>query len=271
MRREHTIVWEASQSTAGTDDAEVAWPNRFSEFIGDKTYGLVVADTLGYRVPRTRVLGRNVAAFEFGQKTGTHEWYTRTAPRQRSPGRFTTAYQRIDAFELLQREDPQNNEISAVLQQEAVDAVYSGATTLLAGGGEIDKVEGVAGRGENFMLGQQAPEDLPDSIVNDVRDITRHLRKEIGSVTMEWVHDGEAVWIVQLHRAHRAAKLFADYDSAQVRGWVTFRTSTGVEALRMSLKEAESQQFGIEVIGDFGVTSHIGELLAQSTLPKRRG
>ena len=65
-------------------------PNRFSRMIGDKAFGLLMADRLGVAVPRTLVIGRRVAPFEFGQATGSAEVWLRTCPYEPHPGLYTT-------------------------------------------------------------------------------------------------------------------------------------------------------------------------------------
>ena len=55
------------------ESAETQWPNRFSDMLGDKTFGLIMADQIGLYVPRTMVLNRSVAPFTFGEPTGNPE------------------------------------------------------------------------------------------------------------------------------------------------------------------------------------------------------
>jgi hypothetical protein len=45
----------------------LTWPNRFSRLLGDKAFGLLVADLHGLPVPATTVVGRRVAPFRFGR------------------------------------------------------------------------------------------------------------------------------------------------------------------------------------------------------------
>jgi glutathione synthase/RimK-type ligase-like ATP-grasp enzyme len=54
------------------------WPNRFSSILGDKAYGLLMANLAGVPVPRTLVIGRRIAPFTFGDVTGSFEFWTRT-------------------------------------------------------------------------------------------------------------------------------------------------------------------------------------------------
>jgi hypothetical protein len=268
-RHEHAIVWETSDYVASQLSSEITWPNRFSRFIGDKAYGLIIADALGHNVPHTTVVPRNIAPFSFGQRTGSGEWWMRTAPKEPVAGKYTTTRGWVDPFDLLNREDDDNHILASVLSQESVEGLYSGATKP-DDNSNLDVVEGVAGRGDDFMLGIDVPQVLPQEIVEDVRKVTGDLRKQLGAVRIEWAHDGAKVWVLQMHRVKAAAgrTTFGPSDTAP-RGWVTYRTRDGLEALRDLLKNALDKSQGIEVVGEFGLTSHVGELLSKSPVPIR--
>jgi len=268
-RYDHTIVWEISDSAiySGAPDIGI-WPNRFSKFISDKAYGLLVADALGFSVPRTTAVCRNVAPFTFGRSTGTSEWWIRTAPYVPHPGKFTTQRGWTDPFELLQREDEHTKTIASVLSQEGIDGAYSGASAPIVGTDE-DLIEGIKGRGDEFMLGIKRPMELPPVIISDVRSVLRELRKKLGPVRIEWVHDGHGVWIVQMHRVKKPVDLAKTDDKAVAR-WIAYDPADGLEHLRELLERAERHRAGVNVIADFGVTSHIGELLASARVPVRR-
>src|SRR5205085_475757 len=62
-RQDHTIIWELESVGASRAKADVRWPNRFSSFIGDKAFGLLIADLFGLPVPRTTVISRAIAPF----------------------------------------------------------------------------------------------------------------------------------------------------------------------------------------------------------------
>src|SRR5439155_1795669 len=126
----HTVLWEEELTNPVELAPVVAWPNRFSRFVGDKTYGLLVADAVGLAVPRTTVITRRIAPFAFGTPTGTSETWIRTAPVEQVPGRFTTRHGWIDPFDLLQREDPAGTAIAAVLAQKGVEPSFSGAAAM---------------------------------------------------------------------------------------------------------------------------------------------
>lgn len=268
-RHEHAIVWEASDYLAGQLNSEITWPNRFSRFVGDKAYGLIIADALGHNVPYTTVVSRNIAPFSFGQRTGSGEWWMRTAPKEPVAGKYTTTHGWADPFELLKHEDDENHILASVLSQESVSALYSGATKPDSNS-TLDVVEGVAGRGDDFMLGKDIPELLPREVIEDVRGVTTELRKQLGAIRIEWAHDGAKVWILQMHRARAGVGSINFVDSQRApRAWVTYRTQDGLEALRDLLNNAANECQGVEVVGEFGLTSHVGELLSGSPVPIR--
>jgi hypothetical protein len=266
-RHEHTIVWEASEYVANELKSEVTWPNNFSRFVGDKAFGLIVADTLGHRVPYTTVVSRNLAPFSFGKRTNSGEWWMRTAPKEPVPGKYTTTLGWTDPFDLLSREDAEQHLLASVLSQESVDALYSGATKP-SDNLESDVVEGVFGHGDQFMVGQDAPVVLPQEVVEDVREVTADLRMQLGDVRIEWAHDGAQVWILQMHRVLNAAgNLLGSNAEVPVTSWLTYESTAGLEKLRDLVAVAAAQKQGIKVVGDFGMTSHIGELLSSSPVP----
>ncbi|MGH9957029.1 MAG: hypothetical protein ACREBC_07850, partial [Pyrinomonadaceae bacterium] len=125
VRHNHTIVWEVEDVGNFESAADTRWPNRFSRFIGDKAFGLLLADTLGLPVPMTQVLARALPPFRFGRATGSGETWIRTCPVEQDPGRYTTHRGWLDPYELLAREDPDGAKISSVIAQEWVNAKYS--------------------------------------------------------------------------------------------------------------------------------------------------
>jgi hypothetical protein len=149
VRQTHTIVWECEPVGPDRLSARLTWPNRLSRFLGDKAFGLLVADLLGLPVPATTVVGRRVAPFSFGRPTGSGERWLRTCPPEPVPGRFLTRRGWRDPYALLADEDPAGTAVVAVLAQEGVQARWSGAAAPAAGGGLL--VEGVPGFGDDFM------------------------------------------------------------------------------------------------------------------------
>lgn len=264
-KKTHTLMWEYEASDSAPAGASLAWPNRFSRHIGDKTFGLLVADVMGLQVPKTTVLARRVAPFSFGQSTGSMEVWTRTCPIEQEPGRFTTTKGWIDPFKLLAVEDPDNRSIASVLSQSAVRARFSGAAITDRDGKSV--IEGTCGEGDRFMLGQRSPESLPAKIAADVEKTYTDAVSAIGAVRFEWVHDGERVWIVQLHSGgtNSAAATLVPGEAAE---WVVFNASQGLDELRHFLAGLPPD-VGVRIEGEIGLTSHFADLLRKTKRPAR--
>ncbi|QOZ32104.1 hypothetical protein [Bradyrhizobium sp. CCBAU 53421] len=264
-RRTHTLMWEYEKSTRAPAQARLTWPNKFSRHIGDKAFGLMIADAMGLRVPRTTVISRRVKPFSFGQDTGSHEVWTRTCPREQEPGRFTTAKGWLDPFDLLAAEDPQGTSISSVLSQAAVHARFSGAAITDSEGKPI--LEGVAGEGDAFMLGKKSPERMPESVLEDVAETYLSAMRKLGPVRFEWVHDGSKVWIVQLHRGGTSS-VAATLVPGEASRWEVFEVSKGLEELRRLLHSLPDD-VGVRIRGEIGLTSHFADLLRKMNRPSR--
>jgi hypothetical protein len=266
VRQTHTILWEREPAApAAPARRRLAWPNAFSRLLGDKAFGLLVADQLGLPVPATTVVGRRVAPFRFGRPTGGGERWLRTCPAEPVPGRFPTQRGWRDPFALLAAEDPSGGAVVAVLAQEGVAARWSGAALPGAGGGLL--VEGVAGYGDDFMLARAAPAQLPDQVVDDVRRVGASAAATLGPVRFEWAHDGQRPWVLQLHLAATASSATTIYPGTPSR-WHRFDPTLGLKRLR-DLIAAVPTGDGIEVTGDVGVTSHLGDLLRRAAIPSR--
>jgi hypothetical protein len=263
VRQTHTILWELEPAAPVALARRLSWPNRFSRLLGDKAFGLVVADLLGLPVPATTVVGRRVAPFRFGRPTGGGEPWLRTCPAEPVPGRFPTQRGWRDPFALL-AEDPGGTEVVAVLAQEGVRAQWSGAAVPALDGGLL--VEGVAGFGDEFMLARVAPARLPERVVDDVRRVGARAAA-LGPVRFEWAHDGGQAWVLQLQLATVAASATTIHPGTASR-WHRFDPSLGLERLR-ELIASVGQGEGIEVAGDIGVTSHAGDLLRRAAVPSR--
>ncbi|MHC2297254.1 hypothetical protein [Rhizobium mongolense] len=261
----HTIVWEFEPGVSDFLPAAVHWPNRFSQHLGDKVYGLLVADCLGLPVPKTTVIARRTAPFTFGRETGSAEVWTRTSPREPQPGLYTTVKGWIDPFALLGTEDPDGQNLRSVLCQAAVRAKFSGAAVAGPRGHVI--IEGRRGEGDLFMLGHQAPEHLPSFVVENVQATYKVLSNRLGPVRFEWVHDGDIVWIVQLHCGATSSE--ADVVvPGEATSWIEFDVSEGLDALRKTLMSVRDDQ-GLLIIGEVGLTSHVADLLRKAKRPAR--
>lgn len=264
--REHTILWEVEEPGPPPSAPRITWPNRFSRHLGDKTFGLLMADVLGMSVPRTYVIPRGLAPFSFGTPTGTAETWIRTCPREQVPGRFTTRHGWTDPFRLLNEEDPEGDLIASILSQDGVDARFSGALVADADGEPL--IEGVSGFGDEFMLGRRGPEELPPEVGGSLRDLYRRAAGRLGPVRFEWAHDGARAWIVQLHRGASAGSGRVIFDAPASRFHV-LETSRGIDALRELIAQVEGQGEGIVLVGHVGVTSHFGDLLRRARVPSR--
>jgi hypothetical protein len=264
VRQTHTILWEAEPVAPVRLAKRLTWPNRFSRHLGDKAFGLLVADLLGLPVPATTVVARRVAPFRFGRPTGSGEPWLRTCPAEPVPGRFLTRRGWRDPFALL-AEDPSGTAVVAVLAQEGVPARWSGAALPAAGGGLL--VEGVPGFGDDFMLARAAPTPLPDQVLADVRRVGGRAASALGPVRLEWAHDGRDAWVLQLQPATVASSGTTIHPGTPSR-WHRFDPTLGLERLR-DLIAAVAPGEGIELTGDVGVTSHAGDLLRRSAIPSR--
>lgn len=265
-RSDHTVIWEQERLPTPELKADILWPNQFSRFLGDKAFGLLVADAFGLPVPATVVVSRRVAPFRFGRETGTGEFWIRTCPSEQLPGRFTTRRGWMDPFALMQTEDAAGNVIASVLAQEGLDAAYSGALVATENGEVI--VEGVVGSGEEFMQGRAAPEPLPNEVVGAVSALHGRVTEVLGAARLEWVHDGQGAWVVQLHRGAVPSSgpvLFPGPASS----YRPFDVRLGLEALRSLVQEVKGTGEGVALIGRVGITSHFGDILRRAQIPSR--
>jgi hypothetical protein len=266
-RRTHTVLWERAVAENGELPAALSWPNRFSRFLGDKTFGLLIASIAGFPVPHTRVVARRVAPFEFGRPTGTGERWLRTSPAEPTPGKFTTRLGWTDPFELLTAEDPRGTRLSSVLAQEAVDATHSGAA--FSGGGDgahAAHVEGVTGRGDRFMLGRERPEALPGHVTAAVREATAEVAAEVGPVRLEWAFDGRTVWVLQV-RLMRGEPSVEVINPGRAGTWLSFDPDEGLDRLALLVREAAATGGGVRVSKPVGITSHVGDILRRAGVP----
>lgn len=265
VRHDHTIVWELEEVGGFETDTEISWPNKFSRFIGDKAFGLLLADILGLPVPATTVFARFLPPFTFGKTTGSAETWIRTCPVEQDPGRYTTNRGWLDPFELLAREDPSGKKIASVLAQEGVNAEYSGSL-IVQQDGEV-KIEGVTGYGDVFMLGR-AIGALPPPIIDFVSDLYRTAASQLGPVRFEWVHDCEKTWIVQLHKGTTASLGNIIYPG-EPTVFHRFDVKEGIDSLRELIQRVGSLNEGVIIVGDVGITSHLGDLLRRAKIPSR--
>ena len=274
-RRQRTLVWEIADKPHPPGDSVAigGWPNAFSRFVGDKAFGLLLADVAGFRVPSALLVGRTVAPFTFGTSTGTGEYWLRTCPAEKQAGRYPTVFGWQDPFVLMHDADPgevlpdgsRRYDIASVLVQESVTAVHSGATHTEAG---KVLVQGVAGVGDEFMLGREAPVPLPATVDDEVRELVTTLSDRLGRpARIEWVHDGSHLWVVQLgvERAEDGEPISDD----RVTGWLAYDPDDGLDVLRALLTDAGRDGKGVTVLRPVGRTSHVGELIRSAGVAAR--
>lgn len=261
----NTLLWEHEENVISPGRPPIRWPNNFSRHLGDKAFGLLVADGLGVPVPSTLVIPRKLAPFSFGTATGSGEIWTRTCPFEPQPGLFTTVKGWIDPFSLLAKEDLSGLAIASLLKQDAILAMWSGAA--IAGQDEEIVIEGVPGEGDQLMLGLDKPALLPSEIVRDVTSMHGELSDVLGPVRIEWVHDGTRVWCVQLH-VGVTQTIGSIIVPGEAHEWCEVSASEGLDAIRKRL-DTLPDRFGILVQGDVGVTSHIADLLRKKGSPAR--
>ena len=264
VRHGHTIVWELEDVGGFETNAEILWPNRFSRFMGDKVFGLLLADTLGLPVPATQVFPRRLPPFTFGKPTGSAETWIRTCPAEQDPGRYTTKRGWLDPFELLACEDPDGTKIASVLAQKGVNAKYSGSL-IVEQSGEV-KIEGVPGYGDDFMLGRAIGE-VPRLVQDSVLHLYHAVATQLGPVRFEWVYDGEQTWIVQLHKGATASLGNVIYPGEPTL-FHRFEVKQGIENLRELIQRIKKDE-GIVIAGEIGITSHLGDLLRKAKIPSR--
>jgi hypothetical protein len=263
-RHTNTLLWEIESAAGALTAPPPRWPNRFSQFLGDKAFGLLIADALEAPVPATTVVSRRVAPFRFGCPTNSGETWIRTCPREPQPGLFTTARGWRDPFELIAAEDP-DGQIASVLSQDGVVPVWSGAA--LVGANDAIIIEGRGGTGDSLMLGESQPEPLPDQTVEHVKSVHGALSQKLGPVRIEWVHDGDKVWIVQLHVGKTQTSELALVEGPADR-WFSFNVAEGLPALR-ALLPTLPPGVGLELNGNVGLTSHIADLVRKWARPAR--
>ncbi|HXB62827.1 MAG TPA: hypothetical protein VNU94_08275 [Acidobacteriaceae bacterium] len=265
-RQSHTILWELEETAIEQLPPNPRWPNDFSEFLGDKLFGLLIAHGEGYDVPRTKVLSRHLEPFIFGCPTNSDICWVRTSPRVAAPGRFTTVRGWTDPFKLLMIEDPKGEAIPAVLIQDEVPAKYSGA--LLTDVNKEPIIEGVPGYGDALMLGSVGPSNLPEDLKIKLRNLHDCIQRDFGSIRIEWVFDGDRIWIVQLQQesSQSSGAVIVDGDFSSE---ITFRTDAGLEELRHITNQSLGTGVAIRLIGNIGITSHMADILRRAGIPSR--
>ncbi|MBZ5530642.1 MAG: hypothetical protein LAO20_04355 [Acidobacteriia bacterium] len=264
-RHQHTIIWEIQDTIPVKYKPVLRWPNAFSEFIGDKAFGLLVANCIGLCVPRAMVLSRVLRPFVFGRRTGSDVVWLRTSPKLPEPGFFPTVRGWTDPFAFLEQV-PGNERVASIIAQDEVAATYSGAVLTRADGDPI--VEGVPGFGDDLMLGRRQPESLPNKVVELVTDVHSRLAKQVGSIRAEWAFDGLDLWILQL-QPEKAVSKGSIIFPGDVKAEMDFDVRAGLSGLRELIGLMEGKNVGIRVVGQVGMTSHIADVLRRNRIPSR--
>lgn len=261
------IIWQAEEYDPALlpPAPEIEWPNRMSAAMGDKAYGLLMAAVIGLPVPYTTVVSRMIPLFSFGEKIHSEEpdW-VRTVPKVQTPGKFQTIRGWKDPFDIMQEDDPDNTKIAAIIIQHGIKAYFSGSA--ITDSEDELVLEGCKGYGDKFMTGNQAPEDLPNQVRGEVTFLYERIREKVGPARFEWVYDGRLAWVVQLHRGRTATTGNVIYPGIP-RDWLTFNVESGLETLRELAVRAQTENLGIRVIGNVGLTSHFGDVLRKAKVP----
>lgn len=269
---DHTIIWEYEYYNKIPAMYNLSWPNNFSKFIGDKVFGLLIADLLDLNVPKTTVVSRNVAPFTFGKTTGLYEKWIRTSPIFKEPGKYYTGDRWVDPFILIENEELKGKEkinIASVISQDAVEPLYSGAS-IIKQNSDQDIIEGVAGKGDKFMVGEQPNNKLPDNVLCSVRKLNGEIRNHynlLGEVSIEWVYDGKDIWVVQLNQIKTSSSKNIIVEGNPNK-YIKFDVNLGLEKLRGVIDNIDSE-IGIDLVGEIGITSHFGDLLRIAKIPSR--
>lgn len=274
VRKSHTIIWEYEYYKDIIDNTKIVWPNRFSSFLGDKVFGLLISNSLGLPVPKTTVISRKVAPFTFGMNTGLKETWIRTCPVIKEPGKFFTGPKWVDPFVLMNEEEEKTNNdnfsVASIISQAEVPALYSGAS-FIRKDQKNDIIEGVQGNGDEFMIGTEEKGKLPSFVrqaVEKMNDTIRSFHNILGEVSIEWVFDGNIVWIVQMNQLKTKCvrdKNIIVFGSPEKYDKVFVKD--GLDNLREKINLLKDKNIGIQLIGNVGITSHFGDVLRLSGIP----
>ena len=305
------LAWEVAAEKWDSNIADTLrsktkqWPNALSRLIGDKAYGLLMADTAlrllpmpaslvgRLAIPKTTVFCKHsaIGIFQFGDNTGTKNAWTRTCPKEQIPGKYPTFRQWTDPYRLLFDDTLSGGELASCIVQDEVAATYSGAAFV----NTKDELvfEYVDGHGDDFMQGSSAPRHqvtlqpgllslpypaprLSDDeslfhfilpiIWKEINFVLRKPQSEVVKFRMEWAFDGHTFWILQFHVGDTGS-----CDNVIVSGeperWVDFSCEHGLEALRSLISEIKNTNCGICIIGNVGMTSHIADVCRKAKIP----
>jgi hypothetical protein len=265
----NTVIWELQDAGSVSLEAQISWPNRFSRLVGDKVFGLLLADAFGQPVPYSEVISRYVQPYRFGRKLPSGMKWLRTCPSVRTPGRFTTVRGWRDPFQIVLADepDPSNPIISSIIIQDEVRSEFSGALLTSANGRPI--IEGVAGFGDKLMLGSEGPMDLPRPVRRSLEQLHQDIRNLVGPVRLEWAYDNDQVWVLQLQQQTGHSRGSVIYPG-NPEVFYSFDAAAGLEKLRAVISEIKHKDVGIKLVGNVGMTSHMADVLRDAQIPSRR-
>ena len=251
--------------------------------------------TLRIGVPKTTVFLKHPEApiFQFGTPTGSGKVWTRTCPKVQLPGKYPTWPYWVDPMSVLYTDESRENELASCIIQEGVDAKISGAAMVLKTG-EL-KIEGTTGFGDRFMEGRDSPSfEYLLSTPNDYKepgkvrcaDSSEVIEKKIlrdlcaawgifriyfgcgkNGIRFEWAHDGQCLWILQLHVEQPQSLARVIFEGEPKNGWLTFKAGQTLDDLRKLVITAKEEEKGICIKAKIGITSHIADVCRKAKIP----
>ena len=207
----------AEWCSAWHQEHEWSWASRSSGRPRSWPSGCITLAVPLRAVPAITVVGCRVAPFRFGRPIGSGEQWLRTCPAEPVPGRFLTQRGWRDPFDPLAAEDPSGAAVVVVLGQEG-SGPAGGRRPPGDDGGLL--VEGVAGFGDDFMLGRAAPTPLPEHGLDDVRRVGPAPRPPRPG-PLRRAHVGHDAWVLRLQLATVAASATSVYPGVPSR-WHRF-------------------------------------------------
>lgn len=281
-RNNRVLIWEV-EPAAAIQTQPLIWPNRFSRFLGDKAFGLLIAEQMGLRIPRTRYFHREFGIeFAFGIPTNSKDHIDRICPTDQindqgsSPTLRNQAAKPLSFLTQFEGEKSGQNDpfkgvayhgfkYPSVLRQDWIHPHSSGKTATRTNGDPLH--EGVSGSGFDYMLGHSPPEALNQVVVRDLDALFWELKSTLGDVEFEWVHDGSKLWVVQLNQSGSLAEFDWIYKGTPDK-WINIDGFGSYNEFRKLVKNLNSG-IGVLVEGRFGLTSHKAGLLRSSQIPSK--
>lgn len=278
---ERTVIWDIEDidPSLSLPEPRIYYPNNFSKLIGNKIFGLCIADIMfsgQLNIPIGEVHNRRlVGTFTVGKlpkdlkKYKRIKFRLRTAPAIKEPGKFPDLGDLGELLNIFKFNKEEFRNISSGLRQIEIPARYAGSA-LISEKGIL--LEGVSCSGEDFMLGRVAPVELPRNIKllleRKFNIILRSIQLFSGNIKIEWVIDPEGnVWVVQfdLEKANDLPCKDIIY-KGKASNVIDFECSRGLEELREIVNNIEEGE-GIRLLGNVGVLSHFGDILREKKIP----